>query len=53
VEKQKIYSSGYKSDRDYMIALQTAKQNVDMFFAEPRRPQQQEREHKRSYSYER
>ena len=49
-EKRKLYS-GHKTNREDMIALKTAKQNVDMFFAEPRQPQQQER--KKTYDHSR
>jgi hypothetical protein len=49
-EKRKLYSVN-KPVRDDMIALKTAKQNVDMFFAEPRQLQQQER--KKSYDHSR
>jgi hypothetical protein len=49
-EKRKLYSC-HKSAREDMIALKTAKQNVDIFFAEPRQPQQQER--KKSYDHSR
>jgi len=41
-EKRKLYSVN-KPAREDMIALKTAKQNVDMFFAEPRQPRHQER----------
>jgi predicted RNase H-like nuclease (RuvC/YqgF family) len=34
-EKKKLYS-GYKSERERMISLKMAKQNVDMFLGEPR-----------------
>ena len=37
-EKRKLYSAN-KPEREEMIALQTARQNVDMFFAAPRQPQ--------------
>ena len=50
VEKRKLYSAN-KPAREDMIALKTAKQNVDMFFAEPRQPRQQER--KKSYDHSR
>ena len=49
-EKRKLYSVN-KPAREDMIALKTAKQNVDMFFAEPRQPRQQER--KKSYDHSR
>jgi len=39
----------YKPAREDMIALKAAKQNVDMFFTEPRQPQQKER--KKSYDH--
>jgi len=37
-EKKKIYS-GYKSNREEMIALKTAKHNVDMFLGAPQQKQ--------------
>jgi hypothetical protein len=49
-EKRKLYS-GHKTAREDMIALKTAKQNVDMFFGEPRQPQQLER--KKTYDHSR
>ena len=49
-EKRKLQSVN-KPTREDMIALKTAKQNVDMFFAEPRQPQQQER--KKTYDHSR
>jgi hypothetical protein len=36
-EKRKLYA-GYKTARDEVTALKMAKQNVDIFFAEPRQP---------------
>jgi len=41
-EKRKLYAA-YKPEREELIALQTARQNVDVFLAEPLPPQQPER----------
>ena len=37
-EKRKLYAA-YKPEREELIALQTARQNVDVFLAEPRLPE--------------
>ena len=47
-EKKKL-NHGHKDNRDDMIALKTAKRNVDMFFTEPLEPQQRER--KKTYDH--
>ena len=49
-ENKKLYPE-QKAAREKMIELLMAKQNVDMFFAEPRQPRQQER--KKSYDHSR
>jgi len=49
-EKRKLYTA-YKPERKKVIALHTARQNVDLFFAEPHLPEQPKR--RKSYDHSR